>query len=759
MYSFKANQPIAAADLNSIGGVLRKVSHVRVGEMETTFYCNETVDRGRLYHDKSSRYPFLDPLDKRLSMTDEEVIRRDVDLTGCILDESGKQELGEMLYKNKSAFSLHSEVGNCPGFAASFELTDKTPFYIRPYRVSQSEKILIDKELDKLVKMGVLEQGMTDFSSPVVLVSKKGTTDKRVVTDFRYLNQRIRKCNHPFLLVRDAMQVLGASKCKVLSVIDLKEAYHSLNLSPECRRYCGVTSYFGGKSYFYKKLGMGLNIAPSVWQNQIDKILGAIPNVNVFCLAIMDDLLVFSKDVSEHMGHVRVILEKLAEHGLKISPRKCNLFRDRVTYMGHTIMVKDGRPCITAMKDKTDAIRHLPVPTTVRKVRGFVGAVNYLSMFVPRLQELLRPLYSLTKKGCKFVWTENHQICFDAIKKIMASPPVLTMPRSHGLLRLYSDTSRVATGASLWQIQDGEERLLAYHSKVLPPSAVRYGVSELELTGLFLNIQAFRHILRGAQFEAYCDHSALVYIMKSKTEPPTMGFKKLIEKLSGYDFQLGYKKGKDLVLADFLSRNPHITDEDPNEAKPIAMSLKDEAVEHDAGERIGDYAFPAVGNQGRPVTRAYARSNNISVPALYDNSHKRIISQGLKTTEGTTAKLGASDSSVGKRIPPRQQPNIQEIAELTARVDRGRVEALVGDKLVGQTPSLVDQIPLSTVNEVSSTYTRPTPDFYQKPAPLINNIADANVLRKHIFILFHYLSWIDIPGWGSSCLPAVTYTQ
>ena len=222
------------------------------------------------------------------------------------------------------------------------------------------------------------------------------------------------------------------------------------------------------------------------------------------------------------MSHVEQVLEKLSEYGLKVSPRKCKLFKDEVTYMGHTILVKDGRPCIAAMKDKTDAIRHLPVPTTVRKVRGFVGAVNYLSMFVPKLQELLRPLYDLTKKGCRFVWGEKQQDCFDAIKKILVTPPVLTMPRSHGLLRLYSDTSRVATGASLWQIQDGQERLLAFHSKVLPPSAARYGVSELELTGLFLNIQAFRHILRGAQFEAYCDHSALVNIMRSKSEPPTM---------------------------------------------------------------------------------------------------------------------------------------------------------------------------------------------------------------------------------------------
>ena len=654
-------------------------------------------------------------------------MRRDVELEGSILTESGKQTLVEMLFRNKRAFSLHSEVGNCPGVEATFDLTSEDPFYIRPYRVSQSEKILIDKELDKLVKMGVLEQGMTDFSSPVMLISKKGTTEKRVVTDFRYLNQRIRKYNHPFPLVRDAMQVLGASKCKMLSVMDLKDAYHSLNLSPKCRRYCGITSYFGGKSYFYKKLGMGLNIAPSVWQSQIDKILGTIPDCRNFCLAIMDDLLVFSKDESEHMSHVEQVLEKFSEYGLKVSPRKCKLFKDEVTYMGHTILVKDGRPCIAAMKDKTDAIRHLPVPTTVRKVRGFVGAVNYLSMFVPKLQELLRPLYDLTKKGCRFVWCEKQQDCFDAIKKILVTPPALTMPRSHGLLRLYSDTSRVATGASLWQIQDGQERLLAFHSKVLPPSAARYGVSELELTGLFLNIQAFRHILRGAQFEAYCDHSALVNIMRSKSEPPTMRFKKLIEKLSGYDFQLGYKKGKDLVLADFLSRNPHVTDEDPNEATPVALSFMDME-----GDKISDYAFPCGETQGRPITRAYARSHNIFVPPITKVPGSQSMCPTPKVVDNTPAEPVVSITTARTTRVPRLQPDFQRIAGLTARVDQGRKDTLVNDRLENQTTSLIGQIPLTTENGITNTYTKPSGDMYHRPSALITNISDTNILRKHI---------------------------
>ena len=450
--------------------------------------------------------------------------------------------------------------------------------------------------------MGVLAQGMTDFSSPVMLVSKKGTKDKRVVADFRYLNQRIRRYNHPFPLVRDAIQILGASDCKVLSVIDRKDAYHSLNLSRKCQRYCGITSYFGGRAYYYKKLGMGLNIAPSVWQNRINEILGSIPNCGEFCLGITDDLLLFSKNTKEHNRHLEQVLSKLSEYGLKISPRKCHLFRDSVVYMGHKILIENGRPCITALHDKTRAIRNLPVPNTVRKVRSFVGTVNYLSMFVPRLQEHLKPFYKLIRKRNNFKWTEEHQLCFELIREILIKPPVLTMPRSHGLLRLYSDTSKVAAGGSLWQVQDGQERLIAYHSKALPSCAARYGVSELELTGLYINIRAFQHILRGTQFEAYCDHSALVHIMRSKVEPPTLRLRKLIEKLSDYNFQLGYRNGKELVLADFLSRNPQVIEEDPRESVSVSFGLVEP--ETPAVDDVENIAFPSVEVQHRPVTRA-----------------------------------------------------------------------------------------------------------------------------------------------------------
>ena len=112
--------------------------------------------------------------------------------------------------------------------------------------------------------MGILKEGFSAYSSPVMLIGRKLTKDKRVVTDFRYLNVRIAKNNLAYPLVRDTFSVLGNSKCEVLSVLDLKDAFHSLRLSENSKRYCGILPYFGSSYYLYKKMPIGLNISPSI---------------------------------------------------------------------------------------------------------------------------------------------------------------------------------------------------------------------------------------------------------------------------------------------------------------------------------------------------------------------------------------------------------------------------------------------------------------------------------------------------------------
>ena len=141
---------------------------------------------------------------------------------------------------------------------------DRSPFFIRPYHVREEDKALIDKEMKQLCYLGILKEWFSVYSSPVMLISRKLSKDKRVLTDFRHLNVRIAKNNLAFPLLKDMFSVLGSSKCEVLSVLDLKDAFHSLGLSEHSKKYCGILPYFGSASYLYQRMSVGLNISPSI---------------------------------------------------------------------------------------------------------------------------------------------------------------------------------------------------------------------------------------------------------------------------------------------------------------------------------------------------------------------------------------------------------------------------------------------------------------------------------------------------------------
>ena len=231
-----------------------------------------------------------------------------------------------MLYKYKDAFSLRDKIGMCLNIEVGIEVTDKSPFFIRPYHVREEDKKFIDKEMKCLCYLGILKEGFSPYSSPVMLISHKLTQDKRVVTDFRQFNIRIAKSNLAYPLVRDTYSVLGNSKCEVLLVLYLKDTFHLLRLLEEVKKHCGILPYFKSALYIYQRMPMGLNISPSIWQSYINAILDCL-ETRKHCGAIMDDLLLFTPTKKAHMAKLEDLLRALLKNGLKISPKKCQFFK------------------------------------------------------------------------------------------------------------------------------------------------------------------------------------------------------------------------------------------------------------------------------------------------------------------------------------------------------------------------------------------------------------------------------------------------
>ena len=257
---FKTEEMIGIIDLRSLG--YSRIKQCILQQIFSRYYRFEKAEKLCEYFNRfvntlkkegeqkspEDNYPWLDPDDDRRHMTDREILEKYINLNNSCLGKEEKIKVMDMLYKYKEAFSLRDEIGTCPNIEVEIDVTDKSPFFLRPYHIREEDKAFIDKEIKLLCYRHILKERFSMCSSPVMLISRKLTKDKRVVTDFRHLNVRIAKNNLDYSLVRDTFSVLGNSKCKVLSVLDLQDAFHVLRLSENSKRYCGILPYFSSSS-------------------------------------------------------------------------------------------------------------------------------------------------------------------------------------------------------------------------------------------------------------------------------------------------------------------------------------------------------------------------------------------------------------------------------------------------------------------------------------------------------------------------------
>ena len=179
----------------------------------------------------SDPYPWLDEDDPQRNMTDEKILYKYIDLSKSHLTSKEKEEVMDLVVTYKKAFSLRDEIGKCPDIKVNIEVNDPSTFFVRHFPITEEDKPLVDKCMQKLASLGILTRNSTTQTSPVMLVARKGNERKRPVVDFRLLNTRTVRRNTSTPLLRDIFIILGRAQCEVLSCVDLKEAFHSLALT------------------------------------------------------------------------------------------------------------------------------------------------------------------------------------------------------------------------------------------------------------------------------------------------------------------------------------------------------------------------------------------------------------------------------------------------------------------------------------------------------------------------------------------------
>ena len=332
-------------------------------------------------------------------------------------------------------------------------------------------------------------------------------------------------------------------------------------------------------------------------------------------------------------------------------------------------MISKRQMTITPLRSRTEAINCIPTPKTPKQCKSFCGVVNYLSLFCPDLQTLLKLIVELTKKGRPFVWGKAQENSFVEVKKRSTNPPVLHLPKAEGRFILYSDTSIEGTGSSLWQMQGGKARLLGYASKTLPEACSRYSVTELEMTGLLVNMNLWKSLLKHREFDVAVDHVAVAQIMKAKTEPATTRIMRLLDRLSAYSFNLYYVKGHDMILADYLSRH-RTRDKDPSELIPISFCsleiyrsmietgdcqtekyhIHTRAKAREAGETV-----PDVHGAHKPIDPSYKPEHQSKSTLESVKANRSIVNSSAQPLKGK-ARNDYTEKQVGQSSPVKRTP-------------------------------------------------------------------------------------------------------
>lgn len=420
------------------------------------------------------------------------------------------------------------------------------PIYLKPYRQPPTQAMEIKQQVDKLLKDNVIQESYSPWSAPVHLVPKKkdasGETKYRMVIDYRRLNDITHDDKYPLPNITDIFDKLG--KSNYFSTIDLASGYHQIEVNKDDRQKTAFSTQYG--HYEFLRMPFGLKTAPATFQRAMDNILRGLQGIH--CLVYLDDIIIFSSSLQEHVQKLRTVFDRLRQTNLKIQLDKSEFLRKEVLYLGHTI-TKDG---LKPNSDKIDAVLNYPLPKTTTDIRSFLGLVGYYRRFIKDFSKVTQPLTACLKKRNKIVIDQKYTDAFEKCKELLISAPLLQYPDYEKPFILTTDASNVAIGAVLSQGTVGTDKPVAYASRTLSDTESRYSTIERELLAIVWAVKHFRPYLYGRKFTIYTDHAPLRWVQNLKE--PNSKLTRWGLRLQEYDYDIIYKNGKQNSNADALSR-------------------------------------------------------------------------------------------------------------------------------------------------------------------------------------------------------------
>ena len=425
----------------------------------------------------------------------------------------------------------------------SIKLTTDQHIKSKPYPVPYASREAMQKEIDGMLDLGIIERCNSPYASPLILVPKKDGTYRPCV-DFRKLNRITVFDPEPMTNPEDLFQEIGEGK--YFSKLDMTKGYWQVPMAEESKDLTAFVTPDAQYRFLYMPFGM-VN-SGAVFNRLVRKLFGGMKQVVHF----IDDILVYTKTWKEHIEILGKVLHILQEANLSVKPSKCFLGYTNVEFLGHQV----GEGILRTNPQLLKKIQDTERPITKKQLRSFLGLTGYYQKFVPNYAEIAVPLTDLTKKGKsdKLKWEEAQENSYRTLKTFLAKPPILRLPDKNKTYILKTDSSAVGWGAILLQEHDGLLYPVAYASRKLLPRESNYSAIELECLAIIWAIHKFELYLYGKNFEIQTDHRPLTYIQQAKgLNKRLMGWAMYLQ---GFRFRIVSVPGKENFGPDFLSRVP-----------------------------------------------------------------------------------------------------------------------------------------------------------------------------------------------------------
>ena len=296
-----------------------------------------------------------------------------------------------------------------------------------------------------MLKKEIIQESVSPWSSPVVLVKKKDGS-YRFCVDFRKINKVTKVDSFPMPLAADALDSLADAI--VFSTLDLKSGFWQIQMQQDSQQKTAFATHNG--LYEFLEMPFGLVNSGASFQRLMGHILRGLEYG--FALIYIDDITIFSKSVDEHLVHLEEVFRRLRDANVKLNPKKYSFVKQRVEYLGHVVTAEG----ISPNPDKVRVVQEFPTPTNLKELRSFSGLANYYRRFARGFSNIANPLNALTKKNVPFVWTVAFAEAFDKLKRALVSAPILAYPNFREPFLLFVDASSTGIGFTLAQIQNGK---------------------------------------------------------------------------------------------------------------------------------------------------------------------------------------------------------------------------------------------------------------------------------------------------------------